>query len=283
MKAICNDDNYVGVHVGSVYFLALLVAFLPFLTGVENCFDPFWLAWLKIACAVLAVFIAMVPSIYAFRINTGRSWSRVMSDINTTMADVLSIRKEYKLTQVQVQQLQTNIGEGVNALQAFIRSMQDDQKHMREEIAQVSKLTGEIDYLRKQVSVLTRGQGDWIRHCLRFVETLDRLADDPGLSSDYRESLVKSLCDFGRVFEAQGIHIVVPREGQAFDDKLHEQVDIQQSEIVEPGYIAKTKERGMMAGEIVIKKAKVVIAEKPTSKEETQCIESKPQEQGQQQ
>ena len=281
MKAASLHDMHVSaLHHLCVFVLALLIALLPFLTRASDALDPHTVAWLKVGCAIIGALLAVMPSLYAFRINTGRLWSCVISDINATMGDVLAIRKEYKVTQAQVQQIQNDIGEAVNALKALCRAMQDDQQRMRDEIAQVKKLTDDIDDLRKQVSALTAHQEGWALHCLSYMEALDRLVDSSELSEQYRQCLAKSLADFGRAFEAQCIHIVAPSPADAFDARIHQEVAREATAKVAAGHVLRVKERGMMAGQSVLKKARVVIAEHAIPNDQSEIAETEPSPKG---
>ena len=256
-------------HTIILYIIALVLLLLSFLYDIQENYVFIF----RLVLLIGAVIIAIIPSIYAFRMHSAFTWKNAVQDINATMGDVLAVRKEYKIVQSQMEGINTHIINTIQAQRTLTDTVINDHIKTAEYITQFIGLIKKVDQkLDKELAMLRAHEEAWINTSVQYVETLDQQSDNEQLSDEYRKSLKKSIADFDRTFESVGLKIINPQEGESFNDIKHEAEKEEPNNIINKGEIVRCFIPGFIYGENVIKKAKVILSagktNLTTSKEE---------------
>ena len=253
-------NRNLHIHTIILYIIAIILFALFFLNISFNVPENYLFA-LELFFLIGAIIIAIIPSIYALRIQSAFTWKNAVQDINATMGDVLAVRKEYKIVQSQLENINNHILQTLQAQKGLTETAKDDHINISENIGDFKNLLNKIEQkLDSELSNLRNRENNWVEKCVEYVEAIDQQSDNEDLSEGYRKSLIKSVKDFGNIFDSMGFKIINPQKGEQFDDLKHQSKTEQKDDKIKKGLIIKCQMIGFIQGENIIKKAEVIIS-----------------------
>jgi len=148
-------------------------------------------------------------------------------------------------------------------------------KERDEYLDSLQRLKAEFDNYRKRVlrerqELVKNSNRELIREMLDIIDNLERAFDSARETGDHEGPLGQGLemtmkMLFG-LLEKQGL-TPIPSLGEKFDPEVHEAVNVEERDDIEPDTVIQEWQKGYLLGDQVLRAAKVVVAKPPASED----------------
>jgi molecular chaperone GrpE (heat shock protein) len=135
------------------------------------------------------------------------------------------------------------------------------QDSFRKVVEAQHRLEDEMIQRRQELGESQRKAEQWQERAIHYIEGVERALSHDGLSSDYKAAAERGLEEYVRSLEPVGLRLLRPTVGDAFDAKLHEMAGEEAAEGKSPGTVLRCKQWGIMAGDDIVRAAKVVLVQ----------------------
>lgn len=162
--------------------------------------------------------------------------------------------------------LRTALADASDAIGQANKELSDQLQRTSEELRRT------IGYLDKQLDVheqlieerlrtarLTQELNSWKRFALAYAQTLERTLAHPCLTDAYRDAAATLLHDFRRIVGPLGIDLIIPLQGDPFDERVHQSIGVEQVTGIPPFSVARCESWGFRDGSVVLERARVVV------------------------
>ncbi len=135
-----------------------------------------------------------------------------------------------------------------------------------------------LDYLSRQLDIheqlvqerlrsaqLTQELNSWRQFSVAYAHVLERTLAHPCLTEAYRDAAAKLLHDYVRLAGPLGIDLVVPQQGDPFDERIHQIVDEQHVPGLPPLHVVRPESWGVRNGAVVLERARVIVTPRATT------------------
>jgi len=135
-----------------------------------------------------------------------------------------------------------------------------------------------LDYLSRQLDIherlvqerlktaqLTQELNSWRQFAVAYAHVLERTLAHPCLTEAYRDAAAKLLHDYTRLVGPLGIDLIMPQQGDPFDERIHQIVEEQDVAGLPPLHIVRPESWGIRNGAVVLERARVIVTPRATT------------------
>lgn len=123
---------------------------------------------------------------------------------------------------------------------------------------------GQLIQERLKIAQLTQELNSWRQFAVAYAHVLERTLAHPCLTEAYRDAAAKLLHDYTRLAGPMGIDLIVPQQGDPFDERIHQIADEQEVPGLPPLHIVRPESWGVRNGAVVLERARVIVTPRAT-------------------
>jgi len=176
----------------------------------------------------------------------------IMGLIGSAIPIVISLQKDYSINS-QYPQAEAS-RDDLHKLISILEQQNDVLN------AGKTKLDQENLQLRTEIKLLRDTNDEWFERSIEVLKTMERIINVPNIDESYLRAILKTKKQYSQLVNPMGVHILEPKPGDKFFDKVHQIVQEAKDESKPPWTILECVEWGYMINGRVHSPAKVIIS-----------------------